>query len=275
MARRKNQSNIGCLIFVVLFFVVLFGALISAIVREQQAINNRAYTETMSALFEPDSIPVTGEKAVSYIVDETDDDFESTFSKDFVPEGYTTDTPSDVRYIIYCTKDADMVGTYSNGGGIGMQRWSYFEILDRQTGSIIGSETFKGSYPPSTIRSNSGGKHYGSSPDESKIMDWITAVIDGKVTVFAQVPTDWNAPACWVWNYKTGMDAFNAWPGESMSRNGDWYEIEVPSWINYVIINGNGGSVQTEDLPVDSARNVWVVVAEDGTAEVFYKAPGK
>ena len=275
MARRNNQSNIGCLIFVVLFIVVLFGMLISAIVREQQAINNKAYTETMSALFDPYSIPVTGEKAVSYIVDETDSDFESTFSKDFVPDGYATDNPSDVRYIIYCTKDADMVGTYSNGGGVGMQRWNYFEILDRQTGAIIGSDTFKGSYPPSTISNSSGGRHYGSSPDHDEMMDWVMAVISGKVTVYAQVPANWNAPGCWAWSSESGVDAFNAWPGESMSSNGDWYEIEVPSWIDSVIINANDGSVQTEDLPVDSARNIWVVVADNGTAEVFYEAPEK
>ena len=53
-----------------------------------------------------------------------------------------------------------------------------------------------------------------------------------------------------------------------------WYIISVPSWINYVIINANNGSAQTADLPVESGKDVWVVVTDSGgQAQVYYQEP--
>ena len=96
---------------------------------------------------------------------------------------------------------------------------------------------------------------------------------DETITVHAQVPADWTDPGCWVWSDAEGKDAFEAWPGEKMALSGEWYTIVVPSWIDSVIINGNDGTVQTADLPVESGRDLWVVVNDSDHASVFYEEP--
>ena len=93
------------------------------------------------------------------------------------------------------------------------------------------------------------------------------------ITVYAQVPADWANPCCWAWSAPDGTNAFNAWPGEALTQDGDWYAIEVPGWINSVIINANEGSVQTTDLSVEAGKNVWVVVTDPENATVSYEEP--
>ena len=93
------------------------------------------------------------------------------------------------------------------------------------------------------------------------------------VTVYAQVPADWADPCCWAWSAPDGTNAFTAWPGEALTQDGDWYAIEVPGWINSVIINANEGSVQTTDLSVEAGKNVWVVVTDAENATVSYEEP--
>ena len=93
------------------------------------------------------------------------------------------------------------------------------------------------------------------------------------VTVYAQVPEDWADPCCWAWSAPDGTNAFASWPGEALTRDGDWYTIEVPGWINSIIINGNEGSVQTADLPVEAGKDIWVVVTDAENAAVSYEEP--
>ena len=93
------------------------------------------------------------------------------------------------------------------------------------------------------------------------------------ITVYAQVPADWTNPCCWAWSAPDGTNAFSAWPGEALTQNGDWYAIEVPGWINSVIINANEGTVQTTDLSVEAGKNVWVVVTDPENAAVAYEEP--
>lgn len=93
------------------------------------------------------------------------------------------------------------------------------------------------------------------------------------ITVYAQVPADWADPCCWAWSAPDGTNAFSAWPGEALTKDGDWYTIEVPGWINSIIINGNAGSVQTADLSVESGKNLWIVVADAENATVTYEEP--
>lgn len=93
------------------------------------------------------------------------------------------------------------------------------------------------------------------------------------VTVHVQVPADWSAPCCWAWSAPDGTNAFSAWPGEALSQDGDWYTIEVPGWINSVIINANEGTVQTTDLSVETGKDIWVVVADPENAAVSYEEP--
>ncbi len=93
------------------------------------------------------------------------------------------------------------------------------------------------------------------------------------ITVYAQVPADWADPCCWAWSAPDGTNAFTSWPGEALTKDGDWYAIEVPGWINSVIINGNAGSVQTTDLSVEAGKDVWVVVTDPENATVSYEEP--
>lgn len=93
------------------------------------------------------------------------------------------------------------------------------------------------------------------------------------ITVRAQVPDDWADPCCWAWSAPDGTNAFASWPGEALTRDGGWYTIEVPGWINSVIINGNGGTVQTQDLSVEAGKDVWVVVTDAENAAVSYEEP--
>lgn len=93
------------------------------------------------------------------------------------------------------------------------------------------------------------------------------------ITVHAQVPADWAAPGCWAWSAPDGTNAFSAWPGEALTKDGDWYTIEVPGWINSLIINANEGGVQTADLSVEAGKDVWVVVTDSENASVFYEEP--
>ena len=93
------------------------------------------------------------------------------------------------------------------------------------------------------------------------------------ITVHAQVPADWEAPCCWAWSAPDGTNAFSSWPGEALTLDGDWYTIQVPGWINSVIINGNEGTVQTTDLSVEIGKDVWIVVTDPENAAVSYEAP--
>lgn len=93
------------------------------------------------------------------------------------------------------------------------------------------------------------------------------------ITVHAKVPADWEAPACWAWSAPDGTNAFSAWPGEALTEDGGWYTIEVPGWINSVIINANEGTVQTTDLSVEAGKDLWIVVTDPENASVAYEEP--
>lgn len=94
------------------------------------------------------------------------------------------------------------------------------------------------------------------------------------VTVHAQVPEDWADPCCWAWSAPDGTNAFDAWPGEALTAEEDgWYTIQVPGWINSIIINANEGSVQTSDLAVEPGSELWITVTDAENAQVAYEAP--
>ncbi len=93
------------------------------------------------------------------------------------------------------------------------------------------------------------------------------------ITVHAQVPADWADPCCWAWSAPDGTNAFSAWPGEALTQDSGWYTIEVPGWINSVIINANEGSVQTSDLSVEAGKDIWIVVTDPENAAVAYEEP--
>ena len=93
------------------------------------------------------------------------------------------------------------------------------------------------------------------------------------ITVHAKVPSDWSGPCCWAWSAPDGTNAFTTWPGEALTQDGEWYTIEVPGWINSVIINANEGTIQTSDLSVEAGKDVWVVVTDKDNVSISYEEP--
>lgn len=93
------------------------------------------------------------------------------------------------------------------------------------------------------------------------------------ITVRAQVPGDWLLPCLWAWSAPDGTNVFPNWPGQELELSEDgWYTYQVPAWVNSVIINGNLGEVQTQDIGIE-AKDVWIVVKDAETFEVAYEAP--
>ena len=94
-------------------------------------------------------------------------------------------------------------------------------------------------------------------------------------TVHAYVPDSWGYPGCWAWSNTTGENVFDAWPGEPMDHvSGYYYTLEIPAWAEYVIVNGNDGTIQTQDEPVEPGSDVWVVIsAIDETYNVYFSEP--
>lgn len=96
-----------------------------------------------------------------------------------------------------------------------------------------------------------------------------------KFTVHAKVDESWENPCLWAWSAPDGTNAFEAWPGKAMKAGEDgWYTAKAPVFVNSVIINGNEGSVQTEDISIDPAE-VWITVEADGTYDFSYADPDK
>lgn len=96
-----------------------------------------------------------------------------------------------------------------------------------------------------------------------------------KFTVHAKVDESWENPCLWAWSAPDGTNAFGAWPGKAMKAGEDgWYTAKAPVFVNSVIINGNEGSVQTEDISIDPAE-VWITVEADGTYDFSYTDPDK
>lgn len=277
MARYRKSNGFGCLFFIIIFLIFGVVSLINTIAEEQAAIDNRKYHNTMAALENPESVPVRGDKIVTYLTD-LNKKTDPMFSKEYIPDGYETNDPEEVRYILHCSKGASMVGTYSNGGGAGFRHWVEVELVDRRSGSVLGSSKFEGGYPPSSVRTS--GAHYGSEPDSGKITDWVRSCISTAanspvtqkqtVTVYVQVPASWNTPGCWAWSSVTKEDAFAQWPGKSMKKDGNWYSVSVPSWVDSLVINGNNGDTQTADLSISSGKDVWVVVKSPSKVEISY-----
>lgn len=95
--------------------------------------------------------------------------------------------------------------------------------------------------------------------------------VAGKVTVHAKVPAAWEGSNLWAWGSEG--DAFENWPGEAMTLNNGWYEIEMPNWVTGMVLNYNGDANKTGDIAVEAGKEVWVTVNDDLTTTVSYTNP--
>lgn len=118
---------------------------------------------------------------------------------------------------------------------------------------------------------------------------WVTVDADGQsdfsyvdpnkeevpnITVHVAAPADWEAPCLWAWSAPDGTNVYSTWPGEAFeeSENG-WLTKDIPGWVNSIIVNANEGSVQTQDVSVEAGKDVWMVVTDSETYEIFYEQP--
>lgn len=99
--------------------------------------------------------------------------------------------------------------------------------------------------------------------------------------VFAYVPIDWDTAGVWAWQHPEGINAYSDWPGVEMTLLDDgWFRMEVPRFVNRVIINNFSMSdgQQTQDLEIGN-ETVYILVdeepLEDGqfAAEIFDSKP--
>ena len=96
--------------------------------------------------------------------------------------------------------------------------------------------------------------------------------LDEVFLLYAQVPESWENPHVWAFT-EDGTPAYGelGWPGKAMtadSNNAGWFYLYIPVAMDKVIINANGGTVQTDDFAVTD-EDLWVTVAvDDGTVDV-------
>lgn len=109
-----------------------------------------------------------------------------------------------------------------------------------------------------------------SVPDDDQPSDPTPPENKDTITVYANVPVEWATPYCWAWT--ADSNAFDEWPGEAMTKSGDWYTIEVPNWVENVIISNNG-TPQTKDLAISKGSDAWVVVSYTGVGTVYTTEP--
>jgi len=92
----------------------------------------------------------------------------------------------------------------------------------------------------------------------------------GYITVRAFVPDTWENPGVWAWNDDYG-NVFPGWPGQPFTEmDGDWHVMELPAWMNEIIINAAG--VQTDDMEVEMGEDLWIIVMGYRHSYVFNEA---
>jgi len=94
------------------------------------------------------------------------------------------------------------------------------------------------------------------------------------ITVHIAAPADWEAPCLWAWSAPDGTNVYGTWPGETFEEGDDgWLTKEIPGWVNSVIVNANEGTVQTQDITVETGRDIWLVITDAETYELSYEEP--
>lgn len=81
---------------------------------------------------------------------------------------------------------------------------------------------------------------------------------------------DWGVPYCWAWT--DHGDVFDAWPGEAMTSEGDWYVIHVPMDTIGIAISGTDEESMIDNVTIEPGWPVWIVV-EGGYYQMFYSEP--
>lgn len=100
---------------------------------------------------------------------------------------------------------------------------------------------------------------------------------DDPVLIYVEAPDGWESPHVWAWDADgTGAYANLGWPGKAMVEDNDnsgWYYLYVPAGMVNIIVNANGGTIQTEAFTIGT-DNVWVTIEEvvDGESTTYEAA---
>ena len=89
------------------------------------------------------------------------------------------------------------------------------------------------------------------------------------ITVHVAIDSE-SAPNAWAWG--DYGNAFSTWPGEAMTKNGDWWEITVPAGTTGFI--ANNGSAQTADIAILGDADAWIEISADFSSYEIVAAPG-
>ena len=81
------------------------------------------------------------------------------------------------------------------------------------------------------------------------------------ITLHVMAPSNWTEPGLWAWSAPDGTNVFSSWPGEAfVDEENGWLTKSIPGWVNSIIINAEGGTVQTIDIPVEAGKDMWIIV---------------
>lgn len=102
---------------------------------------------------------------------------------------------------------------------------------------------------------------------EATLSDEKPVIIEDGITLYITVPEGWTTPCLWAWSHPDGTNLYTTWPGNEITYNEDsgYYEVEVPTWINRVIVNnGSTGddAAQTVDAEVDTTGDRYLYVGD-------------
>ena len=93
------------------------------------------------------------------------------------------------------------------------------------------------------------------------ILSAVPAQAAQTITVYVKAPTDWDQVYLYVWE----NGDMSTWPGTPMTKNGDWWTLEIPA-DSYTNVIANDGTNQTADLKMDGSADCWI----DADAGVVY-----
>ena len=96
------------------------------------------------------------------------------------------------------------------------------------------------------------------------------------VTIRLSPPIDWMESDTYLWAWKDGgEDAFAEFPGERMEWEEDylWCACTVPGWVDQLSLSAKDSDNQTKDLTIEPGKDLWIILFDDMTADLFYEDP--
>lgn len=88
-------------------------------------------------------------------------------------------------------------------------------------------------------------------------------------TIHADVPDEWATAYVWAWN-DNQQNAFNAWPGQKLTKDADgYYTGSVPSGYTNLVIAEKDGGAQTIDINGVEPKELWIVLGQSADGKYY------